>query len=147
MMVIGSSGGTLVDQVGDLSSTSDKRLEAKGPPGDPFDAHGRGSRRWLILPRPIRPFAKRSVRALRCSHLKTIGKVVKLALRRCPLIVKLVIGDHLWLQHYHGSRMFRTCQVCLLQRNHEAGACIPSMPISAQRWESPESCRGVRSGY
>ena len=83
VMVIGSSGaGTLVDQVGDLSSVLDKCLEAKILLVNPFSQDARARMQALAHPACTYPAFREEVRqsiAL-LKRLKAIGKVVKLKL-------------------------------------------------------------------
>jgi len=101
VMVIGSSGaGTLVDQVGDLSSVLDKCLEAKILLVNPFNQDARARMQALAHPACTYPTFREEVRqsiAL-LKRLKAIGKVVKLKLYADAPLVKLVIlGDYFWL--------------------------------------------------
>ena len=105
VMVIGSSGyGTLRDQVGDLSTVLDKCLGATIMLVNPF-SQGAGTRiRAIAHPTmsidKYREEVKQSIELLK--RLKEVGKSVKLKLYSNPPLLKLVIlGDYLWLQHYH----------------------------------------------
>ena len=143
VMVIGSSGtGTLVDQVGDLSSNLNTCLEAKILLVNPFDAQARTRIQALAHPASSYPTFREEVRqsiAL-LKHLKAIGKVVKLKLYADAPLVKLVIwGDHLWLQHYHANVERETMPEYVLQRNRKKqGLYTFYAHYFLQRWESPE---------
>jgi hypothetical protein len=143
VMVIGSSGaGTLVDQVGDLSSVLDKCLEAKILLVNPFNQGARARMQALAHPSCVYPTFREEVRqsiAL-LKRLKAIGKVVKLKLYADAPLVKLVIlGDYLWLQHYHADLDVQNMPEYVLQRNRkEHGLYTFYAHYFMQRWESPE---------
>jgi hypothetical protein len=143
VMVIGSSGaGTLVDQVGDLSSVLDKCLEAKILLVNPFNQEARARMQALAHPACTYPTFREEVRqsiAL-LKRLKAIGKVVKLKLYADAPLVKLVIlGDYLWLQHYHADLDSQNMPEYVLQRNRkEHGLYTFYAHYFMQRWESPE---------
>ncbi len=144
VMVIGSSGsGSLGDQVGDLSSVLDKCLEAKIFLVNPFSQDARARMQALAHPACTLPTFREEVRqsiAL-LKRLKAIGKVVKLKLYSDPPLVKLVIlGDYLWLQHYHADLDGQPMPEYVLQRNRKAhGLYSFYAHYFMQRWESVES--------
>jgi len=138
VMVIGSSGaGTLVDQVGDLSSVLDKSLEAKILLVNPFSQDARARMQALAHP-TFREEVRRSIALLK--RLKAIGKVVRLKLYADAPLVKLVIlGDYLWLQHYHVDLDSQNMPEYVLQRNRkEHGLYTFYAHYFMQRWESLE---------
>ena len=143
VMVIGSSGaGTLVDQVGDLSSVLDKCLEAKILLVNPFNQGARARIQALAHPSCTYPAFREEVRqsiAL-LKRLKAIGKVVKLKLYAdAPLIKLVVFGDYLWLQHYHAELDVQNMPEYVLQRNHQQhGLYTLYAHYFMQRWESSE---------
>lgn len=123
IMVIGSSGySTFVDQVGDLSSVLDKCLGAK-----------------ILLVNPCGPEARARIDAIRhpeytlarfqdevrqsialLKRLRAMGKAVKLKLYADPPLVKLVIlGDYLWLQHYHAELDIQAMPEYVLRHNRK----------------------------
>ncbi len=143
VMVIGSSGaGTLVDQVGALSSVLDKCLEAKILLVNPFNQDARARMQALAHPActytTFREEVRQSIALLK--RLKAIGKVVKLKLYADAPLVKLVIlGDYLWLQHYHADLDIQNMPEYVLQRNRkEHGLYTLYAHYFMQRWESPE---------
>lgn len=143
VMVIGSSGaGTLVDQVGDLSSVLDKCLEAKILLVNPFNQDARARMQALAHPActytTFREEVRQSIALLK--RLKAIGKVVKLKLYADAPLVKLVmLGDYLWLQHYHADLDSPNMPEYVLQRNRkEHGLYTFYAHYFMQRWESPE---------
>ncbi len=143
VMVIGSSGsGTVVDQVGDLSSVLDKCLDAKIMLVNPFSQDASARMQALAHPTYTLPAFREEVRqsiAL-LKRLKAIGKVVTLKLYADPPLVKLVIlGDYLWLQHYHADLDVRTMPEYVLQRNcREHGLYTLYAHYFMQRWASAD---------
>ena len=105
--VIGSSGhSTFVDQVGDLSSVLDKCLGARIMLVNPYSQEA--SARIQAINHPeftletFREEVRQSIQLLK--RLKAMGKAVKLKLYSDSPLMKLVIlGDYLWLQHYHAD--------------------------------------------
>ncbi len=144
VMVIGSSGsGSLVDQVGDLSSVLDKCLEAKIFLVNPFSQDARMRVEALTSPPATLPAFREEVRqsiAL-LKRLKALGKVVKLKLYADPPLVKLVIlGDYIWLQHYHADLDGQNMPEYVLQRNPAThGLYSFYAHYFMQRWESVDS--------
>lgn len=143
VMVIGSSGsGTVVDQVGDLSSVLDKCLEAKILLVNPFSQDASARMQALAHPTYNLPTFREEVRQSIAilKRLKAIGKVVRLKLYSDAPLVKLVIlGDYLWLQHYHADLDVQTMPEYVLQRNRKAqGLYSLYAHYFVQRWESPE---------
>ena len=143
VMVIGSSGsGTLVDQVGNLSSVLDRCLEAKIMLVNPFSQDASARLQALDHPAYDLPAFREEVRqsiAL-LKRLKAIGKVVKLKLYSDSPLVKLVIlGDYLWLQHYHTDLDVQTMPEYVLQRScKDPGLYTLYAHYFMQRWESVE---------
>ena len=74
------------------------------------------------------------------KRLKAIGKVVRLKLYADAPLVKLVIlGDYLWLQHYHVDLDSQNMPEYVLQRNRkEHGLYTFYAHYFMQRWESLE---------
>lgn len=143
VMVIGSSGyGTFVDQVGDLSSVLEKCLGAKILLMNPYSQEA--STRIGAIAHPdftlvnFREEVRQSIDLLK--RLKAIGKAVKLKLYSDPPLVKLVIlGDYLWLQHYHTDLDVQTMPEYVLRHNQkDHGLYTLCYQYFVQRWESPE---------
>ena len=143
IMVIGSSGySTFVDQVGDLSSVLDKCLAAKILLVNPFSQDA--SARIEAIDHPdhtlirFRDEVRKSIALLK--RLRAMGKAVKLKLYADPPLVKLVIlGDYLWLQHYHADLDIQTMPEYVLQHNRkDHGLYTLYAHYFEQRWESAE---------
>jgi hypothetical protein len=143
VMVIGSSGyGTFVDQMGDLSTVLEKCLGAKILLVNPYSQEASTRIRAIAHPdftlENFREEVKQSIELLK--RLKAIGKAVKLKLYSDPPLVKLVIlGDYLWLQHYHTDLDVQTMPEYVLQHNlKDHGLYTLCYQYFVQRWESTE---------
>jgi len=143
IMVIGSSGySTLVDQVGDLSSVLDKSLGAKILLVNPYNHDA--STRIHALAHPehtlatFREEVRQSIALLK--RLRAMGKAIDLKLYSDPPLVKMVIlGDYLWLQHYHSALDVQTMPEYVLRHNpKDHGFYTLYAHYFSQRWENPE---------
>lgn len=143
IMVIGSSGySTFVDQVGDLSSVLDKCLGANILLVNPYSQDA--SARIEAMNHPehsltdFREEVRQSIALLK--RLKAMGKAVRLKLYADPPLVKMVIlGDYLWLQHYHADLDVQTLPEYVLRRNRQDhGLYTLYTHYFQQRWESAE---------
>ena len=141
--VIGSSGhGTFVDQVGGLSSVLDKCLGARIMLVNPYSQEA--SARIQAISHPeftldtFREEVRQSIRLLK--RLKAMGKAVKLKLYSdSPLIKLVVLGDYLWLQHYHADLDVQTMPEYVLRHNRkDHGLYTLYAHYFVQRWESAE---------
>jgi len=141
--VIGSSGsGTLVDQVGDLSSVLDKCLGAKILLVNPYSQEA--STRIQAIDHPgytlasFREEVRQSIALLK--RLKAMGKAVKLKLYADPPLIKMVIlGDYLWLQHYHADVDVQTMPEYVLRHNRkDHGLYTLYAHYFEQRWKSAD---------
>lgn len=143
IMVMGSSGyGTLVDQVGDLSSVLDKCLGAKIFLVNPFSPEAAARIEAVGHPEyrlaTFREEVRQSIELLK--RLKAMGKAIKLKLYSDPPLVKMVIlGDYLWLQHYHTDLDVQTMPEYVLQHNRkDHGFYTLYAHYFEQRWASAE---------
>ncbi len=143
VMVIGSSGyGTFVDQVGNLSTVLEKCLGAKILLANPYSQEASTRIRAIAHPdftlENFREEVKQSIELLK--RLKAIGKPVKLKLYSDPPLIKLVIlGDYLWLQHYHTDLDVQKMPEYVLQHNQKGhGLYTLCYQYFVQRWESKE---------
>lgn len=143
IMAIGSSGcSTFVDQVGDLSSVLDKCLGAKILLVNPYSQEA--SQRMLAIAHPeytlaaFREEVRQSIELLK--RLKAMGKAVKLKLYSDPPLIKMVIlGDYLWLQHYHADLDVQTMPEYVLRHNRKNhGLYTLYSHYFVQRWKSAE---------
>jgi hypothetical protein len=143
IMVIGSSGySTFVDQVGDLSSVLDKCLGAQILLVNPYSEEA--SRRISAIGHRqhtlslFRDEVKQSIALLK--RLKAMGKAVRLKLYSdSPLVKMVVLGDYLWLQHYHADLDVQTMPEYVLRHNRkDHGLYTLYAHYFMQRWQSEE---------
>ena len=141
--VIGSSGhSTFVDQVGGLSSVLDKCLGARIMLVNPYSQEA--STRIQAINHPeftletFREEVRQSIQLLK--RLKAMGKAVKLKLYSDPPLMKMVIlGDYLWLQHYHADLDVQTMPEYVLRHNSkDHGLYTLYAHYFVQRWGSGE---------
>lgn len=146
IMAIGSSGhGTFVDQVGDLSTVLKKCLGAKILLVNPYTQEATTRIRAIAHPdytlETFREEVRQSIELLK--RLKAIGKAVKLKLYSDPPLIKMVIlGDYMWLQHYHADLDIQSMPEYVLRHNRkDHGLYTLYSHYFVQRWvnlESPE---------
>jgi hypothetical protein len=143
IMVIGSTGyGTFVDTEGDLFSVLDKCLEAKLLLVNPYSEAA--SIRVQAIGHPDFSLARfrgevmQSIESLK--QLKAMGKTVRLKLYADAPLVKLVIlGDYLWLKHYHSDLDVQTRPEYVFRHNQEDhGLYTMFYEYFLLRWESTE---------
>ncbi len=141
--VIGSSGySTLVDQVGNLASVLDKCLGAHILLVNPYSQEA--STRIEAIGHPdftldrFRDEVRQSVALLK--RLKARGKAVKLKLYAdAPLVKMVILGDYLWLQHYHADLDVETMPEYVLRHNPQShGLYTLYTHYFQQRWGSAE---------
>ena len=143
VMVIGSSGyGTLRDQVGDLSTVLDKCLGANIMLVNPFSQGAATRLRAIAHPtmsiEKYREEVRQSIELLK--RLQALGKSVKLKLYSDPPLLKLVIlGDYLWMQHYHTDLDIQEMPEYVLRHNSkDHGLYTLCYQYFVQRWERIE---------
>jgi hypothetical protein len=143
IMVIGSSGySSLVDQVGDLSSVLDKCLGAKILLVNPYSQEASIRIRAIDHPKytldTFREEVRQSIALLK--RLRAMGKAVKLKLYSdAPLIKMVILGDYLWLQHYHADLDVETMPEYVLRHNRkDLGLYTLYAHYFEQRWGSAE---------
>jgi hypothetical protein len=141
--VIGSSGhSTFVDQVGGLSSVLDKCLGARIMLVNPYSQEASARIQAICHPEftldTFREEVRQSIRLLK--RLKAMGKAVKLKLYSdSPLIKLVILGDYLWLQHYHTDLDVQTMPEYVLRHNRkDHGLYTLYAHYFVQRWESAE---------
>jgi hypothetical protein len=142
-MVIGSSGySSFVDHVGDLSTVLEKCLGAHILLVNPYSQEARTRIQAIAHPditlETFRDEVRQSIELLK--RLKAIGKAVRLKLYSDPPLVKMVIlGDYLWLQHYHADLDIQTMPEYVLRHNRkDHGLYTLYAHYFMQRWESVE---------
>jgi hypothetical protein len=141
--VIGSSGhSTFVDHVGGLSSVLDKCLGARimlvNPYGQEASARIQAVNHPEFTLDTFREEVRQSIQLLK--RLKAMGKAVKLKFYADSPSIKLVIlGDYLWLQHYHADLDVQTMPEYVLRHNRkDHGLYTLYAHYFVQRWESTE---------
>lgn len=141
IMVIGSSGhGTFVDQVGDLSTVLNKCIGAKILLVNPYTQESTTRIQAIAHPdhtlERFREEVRNSIELLK--RLKAMGKAVKLKLYAdSPLMKMVILGDYLWLQHYHADLDIQTMPEYVLRRNPmDHGLYSLCAHYFEQRWES-----------
>jgi hypothetical protein len=143
IMVIGSSGySSFVDQVGDLSSVLDTCLGAQILLVNPYSPEVTARIQAIGHPEytvnAFREEVRQSIALLK--RLRAMGKSVKLKLYADPPLVKmLILGDYLWLQHYHADLDVRTMPEYVFRHNRRHhGLYSLYAHYFAQRWQSTE---------
>jgi hypothetical protein len=141
--VIGSSGhSTFVDQVGGLSSVLDKCLGARIMLVNPYSREAstriQASNHPAFTLETFREEVRQSIQLLK--RLKAMGKAVKLKLYSdSPLIKLVILGDYIWLQHYHADLDVKTMPEYVLRHNRkDHGLYTLYAHYFVQRWESAE---------
>ena len=143
MLVIGSTGyGTFVDPQGDLYTVLEKCLGAHILLVNPYSQEA--TCRICATPSPHFPIEKfrtevtESISLVR--RLKAAGKPVRLKLYSDPPLVKLaILGDYLWLKHYHTDQDIQTMPEYVFQHNlNDHGLYTLFYQYFLQRWENPE---------
>jgi hypothetical protein len=141
VMVIGSTGfRTFVDPDGDLHNVIKNCREAKIMLLDPY-SEGAEARAKSILDPDITPEnfgeqIKKSIDFLR--ELKAVQKNIKLKLYQdMPLLKLAIIGDYIWMQHYHVGLDVRMVPEYVFKHGHNAGSLyIPFYQYFVARWNS-----------
>jgi hypothetical protein len=143
IMVMGSSGySSFVDQVGDLSSVLDTCLGAKILLVNPYSQEVTARIEAIGHPEytvsGFREEVRQSIVLLK--RLRAMGKAVRLKLYADPPLVKmLILGDFLWLQHYHADLDIRTMPEYVLRHNRQHhGLYSLYAHYFEQRWQRIE---------
>ena len=143
VMVIGSTGyGTFVDQEGDLYTVLGKCMGAHILLVNPYTQEATNRIDAILHAHfTLEKFQKEvreSIALLR--RLKATGKAVKLKLYSDPPLVKLaILGDYLWLKHYHTDLDVQTMPEYVFQHNlNDHGLYNLFYQYFMQRWDHPE---------
>ncbi len=142
VMVIGSTGRSFVDPQGDSHAVLKNCLEAKIMLLNPYSEDARIRAGSILHPEvtleSLKVQAKKSVDFLKL--LKAAQKNVKLKFYSEDPNVKLaILGDHMWLQHYHTSLDVRAMPVYALRHNpKEHGLYTLFYQYFMKKWESLE---------
>jgi hypothetical protein len=143
IMVIGSTGyHTFVDPNGDLHTAIWKSLEAKIMLLNPYSEAAR-TRAMAILNSNVTPQVlveqvESSIEL--CKRLKAGQKSVRLKLYSDPPHVKLaILGDVIWLQHYHtGLDVHSMPEYVFAQNHNDYGLYTLFYQYFTKRWENSE---------
>jgi hypothetical protein len=143
LMVIGSTGyHTFVEPKGDLHTVIWKSLEAKIMLLNPY-SEAAGTRASALLDSAVTPEAlgeqvEKSIEL--CKRLKAGQKSVRLKLYSDPPHVKLsILGDSIWLQHYHTGLDVHMMPEYVFEQNHnDYGLYTLFYQYFTRRWESSE---------
>jgi len=142
VMMIGSTGfRTLVDAEGDLHNVLRECLEAKimlaNPCSEAALARARAILHPDVTPLRLREQLKQSIEFLKELH--AAHKNVKLKLFSDFPHVKLVIlGDYIWMQHYHANLDIQTMPEYVFKHNqNNHGMYTFFYEYFVRRWESP----------
>lgn len=143
LMVIGSTGyNTFVDPKGDLHAVIWKCLEAKIMLLNPYSEAARARARAIlgsnITPEALVEQVERSIEL--CKQLKAGQKSVRLKLYSDPPHVKLaILGDTIWLQHYHTGLDVRMMPEYVFRQTHnDYGLYTLFYQYFTKGWESSE---------
>ncbi|MCZ6781230.1 MAG: hypothetical protein O7C73_06270 [Nitrospirae bacterium] len=142
VMIIGSTGSTFVDPQGDSHAVVKDCLGAKIMLLNPCSEDARIRARSILHPditlESLKEQARKSVEFLKL--LKAAQKNVKLKFYSDDPNVKLaILGDHIWLQHYHTSLDVQTMPVYVFKHNpKDHGLYTVFYQHFVKRWESPE---------
>ena len=143
VMVIGSTGfRTFVDPKGDLHNVMKHCREAKimflNPYSDGANARARSILDPDITLETFREQIKKSIDFLK--GLKAIQKKVRLKLyRNIPLFKLVIIGDYIWIQHYHAGLDVRMLPEYVFKHDKNTGSLyIPFYHYFLTKWNDPE---------
>ena len=143
IMVIGSTGyNTFVDPKGDLHTVIWKCLEAKILLLNPYSEAARARARAVLDPKvgpdSLVDQVERTIEL--CKRLKAGQKSIQLKLYSDPPHVKLAImGDSIWLQHYHTGLDVHTMPEYVFGQNHnDYGLYTLFYQYFTKRWDSSE---------
>ena len=143
LMVIGSTGyHTFVEPEGDLHAVIWKSLEAKIMLLNPYSETAR-VRASALLDSAVTPDAlgeqvEKSIELFK--RLKAGQKTVRLKLYSDPPHVKLaILGESIWLQHYHTGLDVHMMPEYVFEQNHnDYGLYTLFYQYFTRRWESSE---------
>ena len=143
LMVIGSTGyHTFVEPEGDLHTVIWKSLESKimllNPYSDAARARASALSDSAVTPEALGEQVEKSIEL--CKRLKAGQKSVRLKLYSDPPHVKLtIVGDFIWLQHYHTGLDVHVMPEYVFEQNHnDYGLYTLFYQYFTRRWDSSE---------
>ncbi len=143
VMVIGSTGfRTFVDPEGDLHKVIKNCREAKIMLLNPY-SEGASTRAKAILHPDVTPetFREQIIKTVDfLKGLKAAQKNVKLKLYQdTPFLKMTVLGEHIWMQHYHAGLDVMTMPEYMFEHDQNPGRLYtPLYQYSLTRWENPD---------
>jgi hypothetical protein len=143
IMILGSTGyNTFVEPSGDLHKVIWKCLEAKVMLLNPCSEAARARMNAILDPKVTHESLTEQVRRSieLCKQLKAGQKSVRLKLYSDPPHVKLaILGNAIWLQHYHtGLGVHSMPEYLFRQNQNDYGLYTLFYHYFTKRWESPE---------
>lgn len=143
VMMIGSTGyRTFVDAEGDMHNVLEDCLEAKimllNPLSEAAQSRARAILHPDVTPSHLREQVTRSIEFLK--RLKAAHKNVKLKLYSdLPHIKLTILGDHIWMQHYHANLDVQAMPEYVFKHNQDSHSLYTLFyQYFVERWESPE---------
>lgn len=143
VVVLGATGyRTFVDAEGELHQVLRDCLEAKIMLLNPYSESAQACARAIlhpdVTPLRLREEVKRSIEFLK--QLKAAHKNVKLKLYSdLPRIKLVILGDYIWMQHYHANLDVEMMPEYVFQHNQENRNLYTLFyQYFVKRWESPE---------
>jgi hypothetical protein len=141
VLIIGSTGyGTFVDRQGDLYTVLERCLGAHILLVNPYSEEATGRICATSHPHfPLERFrteVKESIALLK--RLKATGKAIRLKLYSDPPLVKLaILGDYVWLKHYHTDQDVQTMPEYVFEHNlNDHGLYTLFFQYFLQRWDN-----------
>lgn len=143
VMTIGSTGfRTFVDPRGDMHHVLENCLEAKILLLDPYSEGA--TARTRAIPHPdvttesLKEQVRKSIEFLK--RLRAAQKNIKLKLYPDPPHLKLaILGDYIWMQHYHTSLDVQTMPELVFKHNqNDHGLYTVFYQYFVRKWESPD---------
>ena len=143
VMVIGSTGyRTFVDPKGDLHPVIKNCREARIMLLHPY-SEGASARAKSILDPGITPeiFAEQIRRSIDfLKELKAVQKKVRLKLYQdIPLLKLAILGDYIWIRHYHAGLDVQSMPEYVFKHDQNSGSLyIPFYQYFLTRWNHPD---------
>ena len=139
VLLIGSTGfRTFVDPQGQFHSALQNCRKAKIMLLDPYGEGAKIRARTLAAPNiTLESFSEQILKGIDfLKGLKAIQKNIRLKLYPDPPLFKLaILGDHLWIQHYHTALDVQAMPEFVFQRNQNpASLYIPFYQYFLTRW-------------
>lgn len=143
VMIIGSTGfRTLVDPKGDLHQVVQNCREAKimflNPYSDAASLRAKSILNPEITPERLREQINKTIDFLK--GLKAVQKNIRLKLYQdLPLLKLAIIGDYIWLQHYHAGLDVQGMPEYVFRHDQNTGSLyLPFYQYFLTRWHAPD---------